>query len=152
MEHVPTGHAKLSLGWSEMDQQHDTLFRALHTLDQAPRRRPDDLREMRRIFSVLADHFRWEETEMARLSFPDRSRHIADHQRELWSLAQLLRRLEDLDDLDAQALSDCTAWTLRHVASMDADFVQFALDRETWDLRRECMELDYENRLASFSV
>lgn len=140
-----------SLGWNEMDQQHEALFSALHALALAPRRRVDDLRELRRIFSVLADHFRWEESEMARLAFPERSRHVADHQRELWSLAQLLRGLEDRGELDTQALSDCDVWTQRHVASMDAEFVQYALDKETWELRRECMEMDYEDRLAAFT-
>lgn len=141
---------KSLLGWSEMDRQHVAVFSALHSLATAPRRRVDDLREMRRIFSVLAEHFRWEESEMARLAYPDRSRHVADHQRELWSLAQLLRGLEDRGELDAQSLGACDAWTQRHVSSMDADFVQFAQDKETWELRRECMELDYEDRLSAF--
>ncbi len=133
-----------------MDRQHGAVFHALHALATTPRRRVDDLREMRRIFSVLADHFRWEESEMARLGYPDRARHVVDHQRELWSLAQLLKSLENLGELDAQALLACDSWTQRHVSSMDTDFVQFALDKEVWELRRECMELDYEDRLAGF--
>lgn len=144
------GPSESSLGWSEMDRQHGALFHALHVLATSPRGKVDDLREMRRIFAVLTEHFRWEEAEMATMGYPDRSRHVVDHQRELWSIAQLLRSLEDLGELDAEALEACDAWTHRHVASMDSDFVQFVQDREIWELRRECMDMDYEDRLAAF--
>lgn len=152
METIVSARAMNKFGWEEMDRQHESLVDALRSLAASPRRRSDDLQELRRVFSSLTEHFRWEESEMELRAYPDRARHVLDHQRELWSLAELLRSLELTGELDAPSLAACDAWTHRHVASLDADFVEFVTEREIWDLRRECMETDYEQRLSAFAV
>lgn len=148
---MPT-RAMTKFGWEEMDRQHHAVVDVLQNLATSPRRKSADLVELRRVFAALTEHFRWEESEMDHWAYPERARHVLDHQRELWSVAELLRSTESLGDLQAHSLAACAAWTHRHVASMDADFVQFVNERELWDLRRECMESDYEDRLAAFPV
>lgn len=146
---VHTG-ALREFGWKEMDRQHRSLVASIDFLGAAPRQRSSDLEELRRILLEIEDHFGWEEAQMSLFGYPDAGHHISDHKRQLQNLQDLYKLVDEgHETLDADFFAACREWNLRHIRSMDADFVSFRDDRESWELRRELRSWEYETRLAA---
>lgn len=139
----PESNLLQDLNHAEMDRQHRQL---LASIEQAVAN-PDGSQGVRSLFEALVSHFRWEEELMAEVGYPDRLRHLADHQRELWALAESSKlQGEGAFQRQREVLRSCERWTLRHVESLDGDFAEYLLDRELWDLRREVQIMGFEDR------
>ena len=140
------------LGWAEIDRQHSSMVEGFRFLRSAPRRHRTDVVELKRIVEEVRDHFVWEEAEMACVDYPEKKRHSKDHEAQLSNLLDLLKYVEEgQEQLDEDFFQACLGWNERHIRSMDADFVQFAFDRESWDLRQELANWEYEGQLARFA-
>lgn len=139
-----------ALGIPEMDAQHRALLESLKQLRRSARHIEQDARELRAIVEAVRSHFVWEDAEMEATGYPDRKRHIKDHQNQLANLSDLLKFVEQgHEPLDVDFLLACEGWTARHVLSLDAEFARFLADRETWDLQEELKAWEYEGLLAT---
>jgi hemerythrin-like metal-binding protein len=137
-------------GWTEMDRQHRSIVASIDFLEKAPRYRTSDLPELRRILLEMGEHFHWEEAQMLALGYPDLHRHKSDHHRQMLNLLDLYKLVDEGNEtLDADFFVACGEWNIRHIRSMDGDFMLFRDDREAWDLQQELKTWEYETRLAS---
>lgn len=137
-------------GWPEMDFQHRSIVASIDFLGSAPRYRASDIPALQRVLQEIRDHFEWEESQMAVAGYPDLAHHKSDHHRQLMNLLDLFKLVDEGNEtLDTDFFAACREWNLRHIRSLDGDFVLFRDDREGWDLQQELKSWDYETRLAS---
>lgn len=142
-------HNGIEIGVPEMDRQHRSMMDGFLFLRRAPRRHEFDVRELHRLLGEVAAHFEWEESQMAKIEYPDKKRHGIDHAAQLSNLRDLLKYVEEGHErLDEDFFLACMGWTERHIRSLDADFVLFLSDRESWDLQQELKAWEYEARFA----
>lgn len=137
------------VGIPEIDRQHRSMVDGFEFLRRSPRRHESDVKELHRILDEVRAHFQWEESQMAKVEFPDLKHHALDHHSQLLNLIDLLKYVEEGHErLDEDFFQACLGWTRRHIRSMDADFVLFLTQRETWDLQQELKAWDYQARFA----
>jgi len=139
-------------GIEEIDRQHRSMVDGFRFLRTAPRRHDHDVKELRRILGEVEAHFSWEEAQMEKTEYPDKNRHSKDHQAQLSNLLDLLKYVDEgHEQLDEDFFQACIGWTERHIRSLDADFVEFLTDRESWDLQQDLKAWEYQDHFARFS-
>lgn len=142
-------HRGIEVGIPELDRQHRSMLDGFEFLRRAPRRHDFDVRELHRLLGEVKGHFEWEESQMLKTEYPDNKRHAIDHASQLANLFDLLKYVEEGHErLDEDFFLACIGWTERHIRSLDADFVAFLSERETWDLQQELKAWEYEGLFA----
>jgi hemerythrin-like metal-binding protein len=142
----------IEVGIPELDRQHRSMVDGFEFLRRTPRRHESDVRELHRLLGEVEGHFDWEESQMAKTEYPDKKRHTVDHAAQLSNLRDLLKYVEEGHErLDEDFFLACLGWTERHIRSLDADFVLFLSDRESWDLQQELKAWEYEERFAELA-
>ena len=148
----PIRSSDIEFGLPELDRQHRSMLDGFEFLRRAPRRHAFDVAELQRILGEVRSHFIWEESQMAKTEYPELKSHAKDHHLQLANLTDLLKYVETGHErLDEDFFQACLKWTERHIRSLDADFVLFVSDRESWDLQQELKAWAYEDQLAQLA-
>jgi hemerythrin-like metal-binding protein len=139
-------------GVEEIDRQHRSMVDGFRFLRTAVRRHEQDVKELRRILGEVEAHFSWEEAQMEKTEYPDKNRHSKDHYAQLSNLKDLLKYVDEgHEQLDEDFFLACLGWTERHIRSLDADFVQFLTDRDTWDMQQDLKAWEYQEHFSGFA-
>lgn len=139
-------------GVEEIDRQHRSMLDGFSFLRTSPRRQDHDVKELRRILGEVEAHFSWEETQMEKTEYPDRIRHSKDHRLQMTNLLDLLKYVDTGNEqLDEDFFVACMGWTERHIRSLDADFVLYLTERESWDLQQDLKAWEYQEHFAQFT-
>lgn len=137
-------HRDAVLGHAELDRQHQSLAEGISFLARGPRRKERDLVEWARFLEEIRAHFEWEEAEMERQGYPDVRKHRQDHRRQLANLMGYEKDVQEGSVLEPEIYEAMGAWNVRHIHGQDRDFVDFLLEHEVWQTRRELQELESE--------
>ncbi len=119
----------LSCGHPMLDDDHREIIGIIGGLDaRTLRERPESFRALQ---ARLEDHFRREETEMARLGYPRMREHQAEHRQ----LLEQLRYFDTAVGLDRfrrhqELLTFASMWVVGHVLSADRLLGRFMLQQE----------------------
>lgn len=127
------GEAGFTTGVVKLDEQHHEIREGILALQKDLRAGQPDatlLQAMDRLLQKMSDHFRYEESYLEHIKFPDLVHHKGEHDRFRADAAVLRERLAAGDPGVALDLSSFLFnWFRRHTLEEDATFAQAARRR-----------------------
>ena len=115
-------HESYSLGDSEIDAQHQTLFVLVNALLAATEK--SHLSEaVANLFKHTRDHFTHEEAIMQTMDYPGRQAHVEQHNNLLAKLSNASELIANYTLNMANLESFLSAWLFNHLETLDAPLV-----------------------------
>ena len=113
-----------SLGDSEIDAQHQTLFVLVNALLDAAE--PSRLKEaMANLLRHTQDHFTHEETIMREMGYPDMRTHVEQHNTLISKLTKVSELVANYTFHMANLETYLAAWLFNHIETLDTPLVNY---------------------------